>query len=160
MVATRRSHIRLDSANRSSTLRSLSSGQGRRCTARTSRLGPSPSPYPPGASRRIRLAVAARDGSARLGLFVADVRTGDHDCATCRDRTWQHGGVLIYKILLPGEWAEFQAAGRFDGSPFDRESGFIHCSSRAQLPGTAARVFGLRRTATTRRCRDRRLRAR
>ncbi|GIJ81360.1 DUF952 domain-containing protein [Micromonospora phaseoli] len=50
--------------------------------------------------------------------------------------------MLIYKILLPSEWAEFQAAGRFDGSPFDRDSGFIHCSSRAQLPGTAARVFG------------------
>ncbi|MEV6814265.1 DUF952 domain-containing protein [Micromonospora sp. NPDC051296] len=50
--------------------------------------------------------------------------------------------MLIYKILLPGEWAEFQAAGSFDGSPFDRDSGFIHCSSRAQVPGTAARVFG------------------
>jgi uncharacterized protein (DUF952 family) len=55
---------------------------------------------------------------------------------------WQHGGVLIYKILLPDEWTEFQAAGRFDGSPFDRESGFIHCSSRAQVAATAARVFG------------------
>ncbi|MEV2238217.1 DUF952 domain-containing protein [Micromonospora sp. NPDC049891] len=50
--------------------------------------------------------------------------------------------MLIYKILLPGEWADFQAAGRFDGSPFDRNSGFIHCSSRSQLPATAARVFG------------------
>ncbi|MFF5214475.1 DUF952 domain-containing protein [Micromonospora sp. NPDC000442] len=50
--------------------------------------------------------------------------------------------MLIYKILLPGEWAEFQAAGRFDGSPFDRDSGYIHCSSRSQLPATAARVFG------------------
>ncbi len=50
--------------------------------------------------------------------------------------------MLIYKILLPNEWAEFQAAGRFDGSLFDRDSGFIHCSSRAQVPGTAARVFG------------------
>ncbi|MGC5053979.1 DUF952 domain-containing protein [Micromonospora sp. DT48] len=50
--------------------------------------------------------------------------------------------MLIYKILLPDEWAEFQAAGRFDGSPFDRDSGFIHCSSRTQLAATAARVFG------------------
>ncbi|MFI7551010.1 DUF952 domain-containing protein [Micromonospora sediminimaris] len=50
--------------------------------------------------------------------------------------------MLIYKILLPGEWAEFQTAGRFDGSPFDRDSGYIHCSSRSQLAATAARVFG------------------
>jgi uncharacterized protein (DUF952 family) len=49
--------------------------------------------------------------------------------------------VLIYKILLPGEWAEFEAAGRFDGSPFDHESGFIHCSSREQVGPTALRVF-------------------
>jgi uncharacterized protein (DUF952 family) len=50
--------------------------------------------------------------------------------------------VLIYKILLPSEWAEFEAAGRFDGSPFDRSSGFIHCSTREQVAETAARVFG------------------
>ncbi|TCB98474.1 DUF952 domain-containing protein [Micromonospora zingiberis] len=50
--------------------------------------------------------------------------------------------MLVYKILLPSEWAELQAVGRFDGSPLDRDSGFIHCSSRAQLPATAARFFG------------------
>jgi uncharacterized protein (DUF952 family) len=50
--------------------------------------------------------------------------------------------VLIYKILLPAEWAELEAAGSFDGSPFDRDSGFIHCSSRAQVGATALRVFG------------------
>lgn len=49
--------------------------------------------------------------------------------------------MLIYKILLPAEWAEFEAAGRFDGSPFDHESGFIHCSSREQVGPTAIRVF-------------------
>jgi uncharacterized protein (DUF952 family) len=57
-----------------------------------------------------------------------------------RDR--QDDAVLIYKILLPSEWAEFEAAGRFDGSPFDRSCGFIHCSSREQVGGTALRVFG------------------
>jgi uncharacterized protein (DUF952 family) len=51
------------------------------------------------------------------------------------------GRVLIYKILLPDEWAAFEAAGYFDGSPFDHESGFIHCSSRAQVADTAMRVF-------------------
>jgi uncharacterized protein (DUF952 family) len=50
--------------------------------------------------------------------------------------------VLIYKILLPGEWAEFEAAGRFDGSPLDRRDGYIHCSSRDQVAGTAERYFG------------------
>jgi uncharacterized protein (DUF952 family) len=50
--------------------------------------------------------------------------------------------VLIYKILLPAEWAEFEAAGRFDGSAFDRSSGFVHCSARDQVGGVARRVFG------------------
>ena len=50
--------------------------------------------------------------------------------------------MLIYKILLPGEWAEFEAAGRFDGSPLDLRDGFIHCSSRDQVAGTAVRHFG------------------
>jgi uncharacterized protein (DUF952 family) len=50
--------------------------------------------------------------------------------------------VLIYKILLPAEWAELEAAGRFDGSPFDRSSGFIHCSGPDQVADTALRIFG------------------
>jgi uncharacterized protein (DUF952 family) len=49
--------------------------------------------------------------------------------------------VVIYKILLPSEWTEFQTAGRFDGSDFDRSSGYIHCSSREQVGATAPRVF-------------------
>ena len=55
---------------------------------------------------------------------------------------WHGGAVLIYKILLPTEWAAFEDAGRFDGSPFDDESGFIHLSSREQVAATALRVFG------------------
>jgi len=47
----------------------------------------------------------------------------------------------VYKILRPPEWAAFVAAGRFDGSPFDHESGFIHCSSREQVARTASRYF-------------------
>ncbi|HEU0241933.1 MAG TPA: DUF952 domain-containing protein [Micromonosporaceae bacterium] len=50
--------------------------------------------------------------------------------------------MLIYKILLPSEWDQFQATGRFDGSEFDHESGYIHCSSRTQVGATAMRVFG------------------
>jgi uncharacterized protein (DUF952 family) len=49
--------------------------------------------------------------------------------------------VLIYKILLPSEWAEFEATGRFEGSPVDRADGFIHCSSRSQVGETARRFF-------------------
>jgi hypothetical protein len=36
-------------------------------------------------------------------------------------RTNDCDAMLIYKILLPAEWAEFETAGRFDGSPFDRD---------------------------------------
>jgi len=50
--------------------------------------------------------------------------------------------MLIYKILLPGEWDELETTGHFAGSPFDHASGFIHCSSRDQVAGTALRVFG------------------
>lgn len=49
--------------------------------------------------------------------------------------------MAVYKILLPGEWDAFDAAGRFDGSAFDQESGFIHLSSRGQVAETARRVF-------------------
>jgi uncharacterized protein (DUF952 family) len=49
--------------------------------------------------------------------------------------------VLVYKILLPAEWAAFEADGRFDGSPFDERSGFIHLSTREQLGRTAGRFF-------------------
>jgi uncharacterized protein (DUF952 family) len=55
---------------------------------------------------------------------------------------WNTGAVLIYKILLPGEWHEFEASGEFGGSPFDRTSGFVHCSARDQAGDTAVRVFG------------------
>ena len=49
--------------------------------------------------------------------------------------------MLIYKILLPAEWAEFETTGSFAGSPFDHSSGFIHCSGRDQVGATATRVF-------------------
>jgi uncharacterized protein (DUF952 family) len=49
--------------------------------------------------------------------------------------------VLIYKILLPPEWSDFQATATFDGSEFDHASGFVHCSVREQLAATAQRYF-------------------
>ena len=50
--------------------------------------------------------------------------------------------MLVYKVLLPAEWAEFEANGYFKGSPFDLSSGYIHCSSREQVSGVALRIFG------------------
>jgi uncharacterized protein (DUF952 family) len=49
--------------------------------------------------------------------------------------------VLIYKILLPSEWAEFQAKGEFAGSAHDLRDGFVHLSGRDQVAETARRVF-------------------
>jgi uncharacterized protein (DUF952 family) len=49
--------------------------------------------------------------------------------------------VLIFKILLPAEWVQFEADGRFDGSPFDRTSGYVHLSTREQVVSTAERRF-------------------
>ena len=49
--------------------------------------------------------------------------------------------MLVYKILLPAEWAGFETVGSFTGSVLDRESGFIHLSTRAQAPATARRFF-------------------
>lgn len=71
--------------------------------------------------------------------------------STCQDQSgsrfaalagfWHGDRVLIYKILRPSEWDDFEASGRFDGSPDDRRDGFIHCSTREQAPATAQRFF-------------------
>ena len=49
---------------------------------------------------------------------------------------------MIYKILRPSEWAEFDSSGTFEGSPDDKRDGFVHFSSRAQVAATARRIFG------------------
>ena len=49
--------------------------------------------------------------------------------------------MLIYKILRPAEWQDFEASGVFDGSPDDKRDGFIHCSTAEQAAGTARRYF-------------------
>jgi uncharacterized protein (DUF952 family) len=49
--------------------------------------------------------------------------------------------IMIYKILLPSEWAQFQPAEHFAGSALDRRSGFVHRSARGQLAATARRFF-------------------
>ena len=47
----------------------------------------------------------------------------------------------IYKIATAAEWRDAERAGGFAGSADDRRDGFIHCSTAAQLPETAARHF-------------------
>ncbi|MGX7703592.1 DUF952 domain-containing protein [Methylobacterium sp. Gmos1] len=49
--------------------------------------------------------------------------------------------TLIYKICPAPLWREAEAAGRFDGAPVDLSDGFIHFSTAAQAPETAAKHF-------------------
>lgn len=48
---------------------------------------------------------------------------------------------LVYKILRPSELETLQRFGRFAGSPDDERDGFVHLSTREQLPGTLAKHF-------------------
>jgi beta-hydroxylase len=53
--------------------------------------------------------------------------------------------VRAYKILTAGQWAAWQAAGRFTGAPIDIEDGYIHLSAADQVGETAEKYFaGLR----------------
>ena len=49
--------------------------------------------------------------------------------------------MLIYKIVPRVLWHAAVNTGSFDGSPVDIADGFIHFSTAAQLPETAARHF-------------------
>lgn len=48
---------------------------------------------------------------------------------------------LIYKILTAADWQSAERAGVFAGSAIDRQDGFIHFSTAAQVRETAARHF-------------------
>ena len=48
---------------------------------------------------------------------------------------------MIFKIVPASLWAAAEAAGQFTGSPVDVADGFIHFSTAAQAPETAARHF-------------------
>ena len=47
----------------------------------------------------------------------------------------------VYKILPEAMWRQAQNDGVFRGSPVDVQDGFIHFSTAAQAPETAARHF-------------------
>ncbi len=49
--------------------------------------------------------------------------------------------MLVYKLLRENEWAAFQAAGSFAGSPDDHRDGFIHLSAADQVEATRAKYF-------------------
>jgi len=49
--------------------------------------------------------------------------------------------MMIYKILRAPEWEALQAEGSTQGAPVDLADGFIHFSTAAQAPETAAKHF-------------------
>lgn len=49
--------------------------------------------------------------------------------------------MLIYKVFRDPEYQEFVAAGRTAGAPVDLADGYIHLSTKDQLPGTLAKHF-------------------
>ena len=49
--------------------------------------------------------------------------------------------TLIFKIVGAEEWRAAEAAGVFVGSAVDRADGYIHFSTAAQAPETAAKWF-------------------
>ncbi len=55
-----------------------------------------------------------------------------------RDKSMTSGRV--YKLLTPADWAQAQAVGHAEVA-VDRADGYVHLSTAAQLPGTAARHF-------------------
>ncbi|WP_195176490.1 DUF952 domain-containing protein [Mesorhizobium sp. INR15] len=48
---------------------------------------------------------------------------------------------IIYKIAPEALWREAETSGSFTGAPIDVADGFIHFSTAAQAPETAARHF-------------------
>ena len=49
--------------------------------------------------------------------------------------------TLIYKIVPEALWREAEAQGTFAGAPVDLADGYIHFSTTAQAPETAAKHF-------------------
>jgi len=50
--------------------------------------------------------------------------------------------TLIFKIVGAEEWRAAEALGVFAGAAVDRADGYIHFSTAAQAPETAAKWFG------------------
>lgn len=52
-----------------------------------------------------------------------------------------HKPSLIYKIVNAEAWTAAAASGLFEGAPVDRQDGYIHFSTAAQVRETAAKHF-------------------
>lgn len=70
-----------------------------------------------------------------MGAVTAGLRIGGDRVASGPMAIW------VYKICTAHEWAQAQVRDRFEGSADDARDGFIHLSTAAQVPGTAARHF-------------------
>ena len=49
--------------------------------------------------------------------------------------------ATAFKILTPGQWAQFQRDGEFHGAPVDITDGYIHMSTADQLVETLVKHF-------------------
>ncbi len=49
--------------------------------------------------------------------------------------------MRLYKITPRADWDAARAIGRYEGSPLDRQDGYIHFSTAAQAQETARRHF-------------------
>ncbi len=56
--------------------------------------------------------------------------------------------TLVFKILATEEWRAAEAVGGFSRSAVDRADGYIHFSTAAQAPETAAKWFAGREDLT------------
>lgn len=50
-------------------------------------------------------------------------------------------GEFVYKIVSQRDWQRMRTDGVYDGSADDLRDGYIHFSTRDQLPGTYAKYF-------------------
>jgi uncharacterized protein (DUF952 family) len=49
--------------------------------------------------------------------------------------------MMIFKILRADEWARLRSSGETEGAPIDVADGYVHFSTAAQAPETAAKHF-------------------
>ncbi|MGJ8627664.1 MAG: DUF952 domain-containing protein [Sulfitobacter sp.] len=49
--------------------------------------------------------------------------------------------MLIFKIFRSEEWADLRKNGKTSGAPIDVADGYVHFSTAAQAPETAAKYF-------------------
>jgi beta-hydroxylase len=83
-----------------------------------------------------------------LGLGALGDGVGGASLASATTASWTRERMMptvstgtAFKILTADEWSEWQETGWFTGSSADKRDGFIHLSSREQVPMTLERHF-------------------